>query len=702
MFTFLRSIGIATLIIIGANFSALGELNFVEKKPVFLSSFISGYYPTYRHLNANSGNNFFHIDINGDAVTDFCFIAGTGGYESFVLECSFSGSPSHLPYSSYQISELGPGGWADSFLMGDVNGDRMADLCQLNYNYTHLTCFFGNGDGSFVYPASFTTDYIDGGWAKARWLVDVNGDSNDDFCRLIGSDRYRLACILLGGNNKISILGEVTSEPFWEYPAANPPGIWSDSSGNGKLDFHFDSGGVFYRLSNELSSNKGQFELEKLYIPFRRNKGGNPIAIGNAHDNKTTALCQISASNIICAEITKSMKQKKEVSIANSKIGDIGWGATRTWFDVDSDGNLDFCTLVENWTKISCYLNTGSGSFIEQQLSSYIDGGYGYFNASTNASSMADTKHWVYEGLFGSFVRLTSRGNHYELSKTVSFLSEDQCTNAHAQHVDMLRGVNRQTPPQVVFRKDTRDPDEIFKEGFLPRGTNRGLAEHIFGMSLYWPGVARSHWVSTTASEAWLRQATTGSTQPFWVYDITPTAAFTSVGYSFRMSIENAQSSEERVGLERAFNQYQAQEEYAAGGGIRPNNIIRARRFVYDRDQGGFIQDGDPIPNSLYVRSEPAVSPNYVQMTVGQYQQSLGVPITSNMILDQTPDPNRQRNSLLSLSLSCFGVARGSVDRGLKLPTMNNDGLFDFNEACYGPKPSVRVARNFGRDICLK
>lgn len=165
------------------------------------------------------------------------------------------------------------------------------------------------------------------------------------------------------------------------------------------------------------------------------------------------------------------------------------------------------------------------------------------------------------------------------------------------------------TPPNTLYRRDTRDPNEIFTNGFSPRGQNNDLAAHVSGISLYSPDVPQSGWVSTSASLNWV----TNPAQPmpneeFWVYVIIPNSNTYSVMDSFQHFVSHTSNNQQRNAVSQMIDIYQSQNEWAFLGNIPSGNI---RRAIHYRFQGGHYQQVEIRENPGYdQRIIPSGNPN--------------------------------------------------------------------------------------------
>jgi cholera enterotoxin subunit A len=164
-------------------------------------------------------------------------------------------------------------------------------------------------------------------------------------------------------------------------------------------------------------------------------------------------------------------------------------------------------------------------------------------------------------------------------------------------------------PPAVVYRRDTRDPSDIFANGFSPRGHNNDLVAHVTGVSLYQQSVAPSGWVSTSASLNWV----TNPTQPmpneeFWVYVIIPNSNAYSVVNSFEHFVATTSDTDQSSTINQLITLYQQQHEWAFLGNIPSSNIRRAVRYHF---QGGEYRQVETRENPNYNRNiVPSGNPN--------------------------------------------------------------------------------------------
>jgi len=133
----------------------------------------------------------------------------------------------------------------------------------------------------------------------------------------------------------------------------------------------------------------------------------------------------------------------------------------------------------------------------------------------------------------------------------------------------------------IVYRFDSRSPDEIFRDGFRPWGDNLNLLAHLSGETCTYANVGTSDrdsgFVSTTTSEAFaLERAGNGARRlgaEFYVYQIQPD----NNAYNTLQTLEHYDENDLGPPIPpNTFLTAATQREVFNVGAIRPNQIIGA------------------------------------------------------------------------------------------------------------------------------
>jgi len=159
------------------------------------------------------------------------------------------------------------------------------------------------------------------------------------------------------------------------------------------------------------------------------------------------------------------------------------------------------------------------------------------------------------------------------------------------------------TAPTLLYRVDTRPPEEIFPTGFVSRGAALNLVKHVLGS-------ARSGFIATTESpEAASRIASElvrkDHTKPVWIYTIRADHNFYSVPQSLDWIAAHDRSRRTAVGIMLAFYEYQ--QEWVAVGRVPPTQIQQAVRaspsIKPGKDFRSQVASHDPTNPSVVVNT---------------------------------------------------------------------------------------------------
>ncbi|MEX1829796.1 enterotoxin A family protein [Luteibacter sp. CQ10] len=129
-----------------------------------------------------------------------------------------------------------------------------------------------------------------------------------------------------------------------------------------------------------------------------------------------------------------------------------------------------------------------------------------------------------------------------------------------------------------LYRADTRPPEEIFRSGFAPSGSNPSLFQHVTGYTCQ-PGEQTTGFIATSSSEqfaiGWGRDTFTEGTH-FYVYRIRSSLHFYNAGQSlFHASHQTGDTVYEYAGWT-----YLAESEWVTPRTIPAADVIEATEYV--------------------------------------------------------------------------------------------------------------------------
>jgi hypothetical protein len=164
-------------------------------------------------------------DLNGDGRADACMRKTDGVY------CALAGAGGFANYSRWTTEFSDALGWAIDYhgttiQLGDINGDGLADVC--GRGGAGIICATSNS-ASFVGPSLRSTSFSDGaGWAaypayyRSIRLADVNGDGRADVCGRGGAGIF---CVLA------NTVGSFGAEALWTTEFSDGAGWLGDNYG---------------------------------------------------------------------------------------------------------------------------------------------------------------------------------------------------------------------------------------------------------------------------------------------------------------------------------------------------------------------------------------------------------------------------------------------------------------------------------------
>lgn len=170
-------------------------------------------------------------------------------------------------------------------------------------------------------------------------------------------------------------------------------------------------------------------------------------------------------------------------------------------------------------------------------------------------------------------------------------------------------------PPDVVYRYDSRPPNQIFAAGFRSWGDDEDLLRHVSGESI---NNRTSAFVSTTSNWMTIEQMARtlmGPNTQAWVYAIRPTANFHDINGSLINSsiqhVEHLYTSRQSMALYRIFSW---QEEFAAYNTIT-NTQIHYAQAITSNEENAITISPVQVHNAAYEQRAPQISHNFLNAT---------------------------------------------------------------------------------------
>jgi hypothetical protein len=292
-------------------------------------------------------------DLNGDGHPDI--LLSTGSSLSVFVSDGTSQFLSPVDYTP----TTPPGGAVDAFVVGDVNGDGLPDLVEINHAFGVINVFPGMGNGSFGTPVTTSV----GRSFSFRAAGDFNGDGRLDL--LITDDYFSgsQGLNVLLGNSSMGFGAPIPIQGFLQSSFV----AVADFNGDGKADI-VAANAPASSVSVYLGDGTGHF--------------GAPI---------TTSL-DSQPFSVIVGDFDGDSKQDIVVSAGGGMRflpgnGSGGFGPARALpgsplyadtllsADFNGDGKLDIAATLQNAGTIAVWMGDGSGGFTGP--SEYLAGAVG-------------------------------------------------------------------------------------------------------------------------------------------------------------------------------------------------------------------------------------------------------------------------------------------------------------------------------------
>ncbi|MGP2425539.1 putative AB5 enterotoxin ADP-ribosylating subunit YtxA [Yersinia sp. 2538 StPb PI] len=188
-------------------------------------------------------------------------------------------------------------------------------------------------------------------------------------------------------------------------------------------------------------------------------------------------------------------------------------------------------------------------------------------------------------------------------------------------------------PPDIVWRVDTRDYQEIFRQGFHSLGDNDSVVEHLSGRSCRGDHAtsADSIFISTTADKIFAYnylervlkkiQTTIGSDALVYLYQIRADSNMYSADYTLNFILRVGASGMQQE-LHHIFRYSPFLSEWMAHSRILEEQIMSATSYLLRQ---GKVIANEFMPNPLYRQTRSSASAN-------PYRNALIIPSTLNIM----------------------------------------------------------------------
>ena len=299
-------------------------------------------------------------DVDGDGVKDICGRSATGVFCALSTKSSFEPA-TQWDTSFSDANGWNNVVYADTIQFSDVNGDGMADLC--GRGYTGVFCALSTGAGfnpPTLWSAAGSGDFSDAaGWGSINYagsirLGDINGDKLADVC---GRSAFGVLCALSTGtafaaatpwDGNFTDTPSATNSVGW-YPVQYGGTLQlGDIDGDGKADICGRSvGGMYCALSNGVNG----FVNDALALDsFSDNNGWDgaqyysTIRLGDVDGDGKWDICGRGGAGVYCASSTSTPGQVTPSSVVlwDSGVFNDAWAQNDpSIYDTIQLGNID-------------------------------------------------------------------------------------------------------------------------------------------------------------------------------------------------------------------------------------------------------------------------------------------------------------------------------------------------------------------------
>jgi len=295
--------------------------------------------------NAPIGLNDSYVavgDFNGDHIPDIIGVNNATGQVDLLIG---NGDGTFVP--PVMVGSVGNVG-VDAIAAGDLNNDGNLDFVTANNSANSVSVVFGNGDGTFKAPQTFTTDSQNG--PNALVLADVNGDGYLD---IITANK---------DENAVNILISASATQFDQIQTLSDGGgpfaiAAADINGDGNIDL-VTANKYYGTLSVFLGNGDGNFDNRTDYTVGPDPQG---VAIGDLNGDGKPDIVVASYANANFAEF---LGNGDGTFNPNYNVYGTTYQPTSIAIaDTNGDGIPDVITGSGYGDKLTISLGQGGGSF---------------------------------------------------------------------------------------------------------------------------------------------------------------------------------------------------------------------------------------------------------------------------------------------------------------------------------------------------